>query len=94
MTAPKLSQPYSNNSVIYFLPEISPTLDSSVGELEPLISTNNQKTKDKTSFRDVFRAKRRAAKLEKGNPVQTDSKKMGQKEKDVTVSPGTAKRTL
>ena len=87
-TAPKRLEPYPTDSVIYFLPEISPTSGSSADELEPLIKTTYPKRKDKALVKDMAKAKSRAVKLESISPVHMARKKEALKERDVTVSPG------
>lgn len=87
-TVPTLSKPTFTDSVIYFLPQISPTSESSADEREPLIRTGYSKPVEKTSIRDVFRAKRQAVKLENGISAQIDRRKIVPKERAVTVSPG------
>lgn len=87
-TAPKRLEPCPTNSVIYFLPEISPTSGSSADELEPLIKTNYLKRKDKALVREMPKAKGRAVKLEEVNPDHLARKKEVFKENEATISPG------
>lgn len=87
-TAPKRLEPYPTDSVIYFLPEISPTSASSADELEPLIKNNYPKRKDKALIRDMYKAKSPAVKLESISPAHVTRKKEALKEREVTVSPG------
>lgn len=87
-TAPKRLEPYPTDSVIYFLPKISPTSDSSADERAPLIKTSYPKPMDKASIRDMSKAKGRAVKLENVSPAQIARKKDALKEREVTVSPG------
>ena len=87
-TAPKRLEPYPTDSVIYFLPKISPTSDSWADEREPLIKTTYPKPMSKAPIRDKSKAKSRAMKLEDVSPAQIAKKKDALKEKDVTVSPG------
>ena len=87
-TAPKLSEPYSTDSVIYFLPKISPASDSSVDEQEPLMSTNYRKPVHKASMRDVFKAKRQVVSFENVSSAQIDRRKDAVENRAVTVSPG------
>lgn len=87
-TTPKRLEPYPTDSVIYFLPKVSPTSDSSADEREPLIKTSYPKPMNKASVRDKSKAKRRAVKLEDVSPAQIAKKRDELKERDVTVSPG------
>ena len=88
-TAPKRLEPYPTDSVIYFLPKVSPTSDSSADEWEPLIKTSHSKPMSKASIRDKSKAESRAVKLEDVSPAQIAKKRDALKERDVTVSPGT-----
>lgn len=87
-TAPKRLEPYPTDSVIYFLPKISPTSDSSADEREPLIKTSLPKPMNKPSITDRSNAKSRAVKLQDVSPAQIAKKKDALKEREVTVSPG------
>ena len=87
-TAPKAIEAYSNDSVIYFLPKISPNSESSTDEREPLIRTSYPKPMEKPSIRDLFKAKRRAVKFEGVNSAQIDARKEALREKTMAASPG------
>lgn len=87
-TAPKLIESYSSDSVIYFLPKISPSSESSADEREPLMRTSYQKPIEKASIRDIFKAKRQAVKFEGVISAQIDTRKEALKEKTVAASPG------
>ena len=86
--APKAIEAYSNDSVIYSLPKISPNSESSTDEREPLIRTSYPKPMEKPSIRDLFKAKRRVVKFEGVNSAQIDTRKEALKEKTMAASPG------
>ena len=92
-TLPQLSEPNASESVIYFLPKISPVSDSSADEQEPLTKTSFQKPIDKGSIGDTYKAKRQAGKLQHFGPVQIEGRIDSLKEKAVTVSPGSRSRS-
>lgn len=92
-TLPQLSEPNSSESVIYFLPKISPVSDSSADEQEPLMRNSYQKPIDKGSIGDTYKAKRQARKLQHFGPVQIEGRIDSLKEKAVTVSPGSRSRS-
>lgn len=92
ITAPEWVEPCSTDSIIYFLPEISPTSDASADEREPLMGVSNSRTKANTSIRDVFRRKRQAVKLGNVSPAQKGRREDVLKEKAVTISPGMRRR--
>lgn len=87
-TMPQLSEPNSNESVIYFLPKISPTSDSSADEREPLINSSHRMPLDKSSIRAAWKGKKQAMKLEDAGPVYAERRVDALKERTVTVSPG------
>lgn len=87
-TMPKLSEPYSTDSVIYFLPKISPTSDSSADEREPLMRTSYPKRMDRASISDISEAQK--ADVDLGNPSsrKVDRRKEALKDRTVGISPG------
>ena len=87
-TMPKLSEPYSTDSVIYFLPKISPTSDSSADEREPLMRTSYPKRMDRASISDISEAQKADVDLE--NPISrnVDRRKEALKDRTVAISPG------
>lgn len=86
--APQLSAPYSTDSVIYFLPKISPTSDSSADEREPVTRTKQPKWTDKASIQNSFKAKKPVAKFEKSSPTKIDTRKEALKDGAVAISSG------
>ena len=87
-TAPKPIEPYSSDSVLYFLPKISPSSESSADEREPLIRASYPKPMEKASVRDIFKAKRQAVKFEGVNSAQLDTRKEALTEKSVAAASG------
>ena len=86
-TMPQMSQPGCRDSVIYFLPKISPTSDESGDERTSLETTGY--------LREVKKGKEERADLwfEGASPAQREKKreeekKKKEKEKDQTISPG------
>lgn len=86
--APTLSDPYSTDSVIYFLPKISPTSDSSADEREPLIRASYPKRMDKASSSNVLKAKKPDVDLGSFRSTKVDRRKEALKDAAVAVSPG------
>ncbi len=85
---PKLSEPYSTDSVIYFLPKISPTSDSSADEREPLMRASYPKRMDRASISDISEAQKADVDLGNPNSRKVDRKKEALKDRTVGISPG------
>ena len=89
-TMPQLSEPDFTDSVIYFLPSISPTSDSSDDDRKPLLKRKSRQEVDKTPMRSAYKAKTQAVKFENGL-AQTGKRRDGNevtKQKPMTASPG------
>ena len=87
-TGPKLSDPYSTDTDIYFLPKISPTSDSSADEREPLMRTSYPKRMDKASTSNISKAKKPDVDPGSLRSTKVDRRKEALKDRAVTVSPG------
>lgn len=87
-TAPKLGGLYSTDSIIYFLPESSPTWDSSADEREPLMRTRYPKRMGRFPTRDVSKAKKPHVDLGNSKSIKVDRRKEALKDGAVAISPG------
>lgn len=93
-TAPELLDPSSTDSVVYFLPTISPASDSSAenDERAPLMLGSGYPTPmPKASLGD---AKRRVGKFEHGTTAQVGSRSDVLTMGEVAISPGTGYRSF
>lgn len=87
-TMPQLSEPDVADSVIYFLPTISPTSESSTDERISLMRTHYSKKLDKTSRRNLTRSERQAVRSDDIGLARKDKRIEAPREKVVTISPG------
>ncbi|KAL9065684.1 MAG: hypothetical protein Q9161_008070 [Pseudevernia consocians] len=87
-TGPKLSDHYSTDIDIYFLPKISPTSDSSADEREPLMRTSYPKRMDKASTSNISKAKKPDVDPGSLRSTKVDRRKEALKDGAVAVSPG------
>ncbi len=89
-TMPQLSEPAFTDSVIYFLPSISPTSESSDDDRKPLLKRKSRQEVDKAPVRGAYKAKTQAVKFENGL-AQPGKRRDGNdvtKQKPMTASPG------
>ena len=89
-TMPQLSGSDYADSVIYFLPTFSPTLESSDDEREPLIGPKYTKQMDDISSSSRHRPEdwRQAARLDHAAPDEVNQRSGAPKQKTEKISPG------
>ncbi len=89
-TMPQLSEPDFTDSVIYFLPSISPTSESSDDDRKPLLKRKSRQETDKAPVRSAYKPKTHAVKFENdlGQPGKRRDGRDVTKQKPMTASPG------
>ena len=87
-TAPTVWEPRSTDSVIYFLPKISPTSDSSADEREPLVRTNFSKPMNKALIGGAIDGRSQAVNVALVESTRLNQRMETLEEKAGFVSPG------